>query len=412
MGESQQAVGPAMAADTDGVGHCRRDMFGDFDIDASCLAEHFEEVVDDLVERCPVARSNSGEGYWVFSRQADVRRIGQDWKTFSSASGSFQMVSDRKAPFLLPEESDPPIHTAWRRALNPYFAPAAVSRYEASIRTDANELIDSFIDRGGCEFVAEFGVKLPGWAFFKNILGVPLEDLDMLVQGVHLGSFDIPRRRDEHLGRVYAYLDDYLQQRANEPTRGDIVDLLVEGVTYENGEQAPWADRVSVLMTLTFGGISTSTFVMAAGLHHLATHPEDRIKLLDRPELIPRAVEEFVRVFPAAVGLSRRCTQDVEVAGTQIREGDWVMLLYGAASRDPQAVDRAREIDIERETVVHSAFGVGPHRCLGSNFARLDLRCAFEEWLKRIPEFELAPGFVPEYETGMIRNMKRLDLRL
>jgi cytochrome P450 len=387
-----------------------RDIFGDFDINAECMKDNLENVVEDLLERCPVAHSNVGPGYPVFARQADVRRIGQDWKTFSSASGAFELVNDRQGPLLLPDESDPPKHTAWRRPLNPYFGPAAIGRYEAGIRADANELIDAFIDGGKCDAVAEFAAKLPGWAFFKNILHVPVEDLEMLVDGVHKGTFDLPERRAGHLGRVYAYLDEYLRQRATEPKRGDVVDLLVEGVTYEDGTKSPWEDRVSVLLTLTFGGISTSTFVMAGGLHHLATHVEDRRKLIRRPELSSRAVEEFIRVFPAAVALGRRCTRDVQVAGRQLKAGDWVMLLYGAASRDPEVVERPREIDIERETVVHSAFGVGLHRCLGSNFARLDIRCAIEEWLRRIPNFDVAPGFVPEFDAGVLRNMKRLDL--
>lgn len=257
--------------------------------------------------------------------------------------------------------------------------------------------------------MSEFGAKLPGWAFFKNILGVPVEDLDDLVDGVHRGSFDVPERRAEHFGRVYAYLDNYLRQRAEGPPRGDVVDLIAQGVPYPDG-QSPWEDRVSVLLTLTFGGISTTTLVMACGMHHLATHPEDRERLLADPSLVPRAVEEFVRVFPAAVALGRRCTRDVEVAGRELHEGDWVMMLYGAASRDPEAVERAHEIDITREAVVHSAFGVGPHRCLGSNLARLELRCTFEEWLRRLPQFDVKNGTSPRFETGMIRSMKALEL--
>jgi cytochrome P450 len=408
MSEVDSETASSLGADA--AARYGRDMFNDFDIHDPRFNEHFEEILDDLVERCPVARSKVGEGYWVLSRQKDVRRVGQDWKGFCSGEGTMEMISDRPGPFLLPEESDPPIHTAWRHALTPHLSPRAVKRYEADIRADANTLIDALIDDRTCDFVSQFAAKLPGWAFFKNILGVPTDDLDALVDGVHRGSFDVPERRAAHLGRVYAYLDDYLTARAEEPPHGDVVDVLAAGVTYEDGRFAPWEDRVSVMLTVTFGGISTAGFVMAAGMHHLATHPGDRFKLLENPGLIPGAVEEFVRAFPAAVALGRRCTRDVEIAGTPISAGDWVMLLYGAASRDPQAIDRAQEIDIERGTVVHSAFGVGPHRCLGSNLARLELCCTFEEWLKRIPEFAVTPGFSPEYETGMIRCMKRLDL--
>jgi cytochrome P450 len=173
---------------------------------------------------------------------------------------------------------------------------------------------------------------------------------------------------------------------------------------------APWEHRVSILVDLTFGGIATTTYVMAGAINHLATTPADRETLVNDPELIPRAVEEFVRVFPPVVALGRTCTRDVEVAGTEMKEGEFVLLGYGAASRDPRAVENAAEVDISRDSVLHSAFGVGPHRCIGSNLARLELKCTFEEWLKRIPEFSIKPGTAPVFETGILRTMKDLQL--
>jgi cytochrome P450 len=123
-----------------------------------------------------------------------------------------------------------------------------------------------------------------------------------------------------------------------------------------------------------------------------------------------RAVEEFVRVFPPVVALGRTCTRDVDVAGTQMKAGDFVLLNYAASSRDPRVVQDPTKIDITRESVLHSAFGVGVHRCIGSNLARLELKASFEEWLKRIPNFALKGGMQPTYETGILRVMKQLPL--
>ena len=123
-----------------------------------------------------------------------------------------------------------------------------------------------------------------------------------------------------------------------------------------------------------------------------------------------RSVLGALRVFPPVVALGRTCTRDVEVLGTQMKEGDFVLLGYGAASRDPRVVENPTKIDIGRDTVLHSAFGVGPHRCIGSNLARLELRATFEEWLKRIPDFGIKPGTQPSYETGILRTMKELHL--
>jgi cytochrome P450 len=361
-----------------------RDIFRDFDIDDPAFNENFFDVLDDLVEGCPVARSNVGTGYWLVTRQEDIRRVGQDWKTFSSAKG-YQPNRPDGLPYLYPEESDPPKHTAWRRALNPHLSPKAIDGYDVQIREDCNTLIDRFIDRGECEFISEFGAKLPGWAFFKNVMGVPVDDLDKLVEGVEMGTFA-------------------------QPSRGDMVDTIAAGVEYEPGVPCPWEDRVSVIVDLTFGGIATTTFVMAGAVDFLARHPEQRRWLVENPDAIPRAVEEFVRCFPPVVALGRTCTRDVEVAGTEMKEDDFVMLMYGSANRDPAVVGNPTEIDLNRDSVLHSAFGVGVHRCIGSNLARLELKVTFEELLRRIPEFSIKPGTEPIYETGFLRTMKNLHI--
>jgi cytochrome P450 len=387
-----------------------RDVFNDFDLDAPVFNDRFYEVQDALVAGCPVARSNVGTGYWLVNRQADVRRVGQDWQTFSSAKG-YMPNRPEGLPFLMPEESDPPKHTAWRKVINPFLSPKACEGYEAQIREDVNTLIDRFIDKGKVEFISEFGALLPGWAFFKNVIGIPTEDLDFCVNAVEKGTFaQPPESRAAYFAELFAYLGDFLKKRSEMPPQGDLVDIIVAGVEYENGELAPWADRVSIAVDLTFGGIATTTFVMAGAIHYLATHTAERDMLVDNPENIERAVEEFVRVFPPVVALGRTATRDVEVAGAQIKEGDFVMLNYGAASRDPRVIENPSQIDISRDTSLHSAFGVGPHRCIGSNLARLELRTFLEEWLKRIPDFGMKPGSEPTYETGFLRTMGKLEL--
>lgn len=393
----------------DVTGRFGRDIFNDFDLDAPVFNDRFYEVQDALVAGCPVARSNVGTGYWVVNRQADVRRVGQDWQTFSSAKG-YMPNRPEGLPYLMPEESDPPKHTAWRKVINPWLSPKACEGYAPQIRADANTLIDRFIDDGKVEFISQFGAIMPGWAFFKNVIGVPTEDLDLCVNAVERGTFAPPEERGEHFAKIFSYLGDYLKLRSEQPPQGDLIDVIVKGVEYENGELAPWEDRVSIAVDLTFGGIATTTFVMAGAIHYLATHTAERDMLVDNPEMIERAIEEFVRVFPPVVALGRTATKDVELAGTQIKEGDFVMLNYGAASRDPRVITDPAKIDISRDTSLHSAFGVGPHRCIGSNLARLELKTFLEEWLKRIPDFGMKPGSEPTYETGFLRTMTKLEL--
>ena len=126
--------------------------------------------------------------------------------------------------------------------------------------------------------------------------------------------------------------------------------------------------------------------------------------------MIPQAVEEFIRVFPPIVGLGRTCMKDAEIAGTPIKQGDFVMVVYSAASRDPRVVENPARVDITRKSIVHSTFGVGPHRCVGSNLARIQLKATLEEWLKRISEFSVKPGTSPIYSTAFMRSMHKLEL--
>ncbi|MFC9427006.1 cytochrome P450 [Streptomyces sp. NPDC056987] len=385
-----------------------RDIEKDFDIDDPAFNENFYDVLDTLVARCPVAHSKVGNGYALINRYEDVRRAGQDWQTFSSAKG-FQPNRPAGLPYLYPEESDPPYHDNWRRVLSPYFSPNAVKGFDEQIRADANDLIDSFVDRGECEFISDFASELPGRAFFKNLIGVPVEDLPMLVEAMETGIYGPVDKRAAAFGRALGYLGEFLARRRDEPSRGDLVDVIAAGVE-RDGEPCPWEDRVSVITDLTFGGIATTTFVMAGAMLHLATHPEDRDRLVRDPGLIPNAVEEFARYYPPVVALGRTVTKETEIGGHRFKEGDYVLLNYASASRDPKALDNPAELDIGREDILHTSFGVGPHRCIGSHLARLELRVVLEEFLRRIPDFSVKEGTTQEYETGVLRTMTSLHL--
>ena len=387
-----------------------RDLINDFDLDAPVFNDRFDETLNFMVRKCPVVHSTVGRGYYMINTQDDVRAAAQDWKTFSSAKG-YMPNRPEGLPYLMPEESDPPIHTRWRHKLNPHLSPKTVATYEQAVRDDANELIDRFFEKGECEFISEFGALLPGWAFFKNVLGLPIDDLAMLVNGVEEGTFNPDlHERARYFSEVFNYLEEHLKWRGTQPSRGDLIDTILAGVTYDDGTEAPWEHKVSILVDLTFGGIATTTFVMGSAIHHLATHPDQRQLLLDDPSLVENAIEEYARFYPPVVGLGRTTTRDVEVSGTTIPEGEFVILTYACASRDPRHMEGPEKIDLRREGIPHSTFGVGPHRCIGSNLARVELTATLEEWLRRIPHFTVKEGTEPSYVTGYLRSMRTLHL--
>ncbi|MEO6628715.1 MAG: cytochrome P450, partial [Aquihabitans sp.] len=162
---------------------------------------------------------------------------------------------------------------------------------------------------------------------------------------------------------------------------------------------------------LLIAGIDTTWSAIGASLWHLAHHPEDRRRLIAEPELVPFAVEEFLR-FYAPVTMARIAATDTEIGGCPVAERDWVLLSFPAANRDPEAFERADEFVIDRQRNRHLAFGLGIHRCLGSNLARMELRVAIEEWLKRVPDFELADPEAVRWSTGQVRGPRTLPLRI
>ena len=381
-----------------------------FDIDDPLFATEFEGVLDHLVSRCPVAHSEVGPGYRVFNRYRDVRRCAQDWRTFSSADG-WMLNPPEGNIAILPEDLDPPYHTEWRRALNPFFTAAAAQALEAPARAYAGELVARVQPRGECEFVADFAAQLPGLVLFKHILPVPVDDLPMLFQEIDLYSFGPMEGRAAAFGRVYEYLQRFLAQRAAEPPRGgDIVDVILAGVERE-GAPCSWDDKVHVVLDVVFAGLATTTHAIAGAIYALASDAALREHLQREPERMATAVEETVRLYAPVVAVGRSVRENCEVGGEQLRAGDRIALNYAAASRDPEVCSDPARFDLTRREVVHTAFGVGPHRCLGEHLARLEIRVAVEEFLRRIPRFELAPGTQPSYESGQLRTMKELRLR-
>ena len=383
-----------------------RDYRRDYDLGDPELNQRWDEVVAELHEGggCPVARSEVGEGYWIVNRYDDVVRCAKDWRTFTASSG-FMVNRPEGLPYFAPGEADPPLHAQLRAALDPFLRPTIVRGLHEKIRATANALIDKFITDGQTDVVNSFANPLPQAIFSVELAGMDPADMPYLLKTFSLSG--PMEERGANFARGMAKIEDYLRQRSQEPPRGDIVDALL---AFEHPGYR-WLDKVGTMSQLTIGGIGTTGYVFAGGLHHLATHPDDRRLLLAAPERINRALDEFLRMYMGAPNMARRTTTDVEVAGTQISAGDRVLLSFGAASRDPTVLERPGEVDISRRQIRHLAFGAGNHRCIGVPLARPILKIGFEQFLSRIPDFAVPNGTEPHHETGNTRHMLELPLR-
>lgn len=389
------------------------DYVNDYDMYSPELAHRWDEVVEDLHSSgCPVSRSTIGEGYWITNTHASSTRIAADPERFTSGSG-FMPNRPEDLPRIYPSEADTPIHETVRAAIDGWFRPKAVAAYEDDVRRIAAELIDRVREAGrdgaAVDLVRDFCNPLPGRVFCEAVLQMEVADLAELqhaLEGSLLGS---PEEKGASMTRAFVEMDRYLQERRDGERREDFVqdvlDVEFDGIT--------WTDRVGILANVTLGGVGTTGFVLAAALQYLARHPEAREHLRADPKHIGPAVEEFLRFYAASPHNGRRVMEDTEIDGVLMKQGDYVVMSFGAASRDPAVFECPHQVDLERRGANrHMAFGAGVHRCPGSQLARLQLRIGLAAFLEAFPDFAVDDDFSAEYEIGNTRAIKGLPVRI
>jgi cytochrome P450 len=273
-------------------------------------------------------------------------------------------------------------------------------------------LLDDLLADGATEADAaiQYAQHIPVQVI-TNMLGVPPEDGDRFREFIHRivekpGTYSGTIQPEDTL--MY-YIDQAMEARRGQPPKDDLIGYLME-VEIE-GEKLPPEQIIGTIGLLIIAGIDTTWSAIGASLWHLAKNPQDRQRLLDEPELLPFAIEEFLR-FYAPVTMARIAANDTDVGGCPVKERDWLLLSFPAANRDPEAFERADEFIIDRERNRHVAFGLGVHRCIGSNLARMELTVAVEEWLKRVPQFELSDPETVRWSTGQIRGPRELPIRM
>ena len=387
------------------------DWATDFDHTDEAYAADAPAIWDDLRERCPVAHTDRFGGAWLPTRHDDVSEIAHDTEHFSSNG---VIVSDFRpgipAPigFAPPITSDPPFHEKARRILLPPFSPKAINPLEEPTRAFCAELMDRIVDsdRTVVDAAEDYAQHIPV-RVIAHMLGVPPEDGDRFRVFIHR-ILEKPGQSgpiDEE-DTMINYLETIIEDHREHP-KDDLIGYLLEQEI--DGEPLN-DDHVGGTVALALiAGIDTTWSAIGASLWHLAQHPADRERLIQEPDVMTFAVEEFLRVY-APVTMARIVAEDTEVRGCPMHQGDWVLLPFPAANRDPEFFEDPDEFVIDRRKNRHAAFGLGIHRCLGSNLARLELRVAIEEWLKRVPDFELADPATVRWSTGQVRGPRSLPV--
>ena len=388
------------------------DWTSDFDVlDESYVRDPFPRW-DELRLTCPIARTDRRGRAWLPTTYADVTALAKDVEHFSSSNTSvIDSGEEDENPILTyglpPITSDPPLHTWTRRLLLPWFSHARVATYEPMTRALCGSLIDSHLAAGRADAAADYAQQIPV-RVIGAILGIPEELADTFTGWVR----DVLEFADDALRveRGMFGIGYYLWDRINERREADGDDLLTF-LLHAEVDDGPVDDMVILGMAILtmIAGIDTTWSAIGSSLWHLATHDEDRRRLVDDPGLMDTAVEELLRAY-APVTMARVVTGAVEFGGCPMKKGDKLLLNFPAANRDPSAFDRADEVLLDRQENRHVAFGSGIHRCAGSNLARMELRVALEEWLARVPDFRLADGAEVLWAGGQVRGPRRLDV--
>lgn len=388
-----------------------KDWATDYDVlDPAYVRDPFP-IWDELREQCPIARSERWGGSWLPTTYADVTSIARDVSRFSSREVGVIPPSDGDDGLLPagvpPITADPPEHTWTRRLLLPWFSPNRVLDYEVYTRELCQRLVDGFADAGRADAAVDYAQQIPV-RVIGLVLGVPEELSDTFtgwVRDVLEFAHDAERRTRSRNAAVGYFLTEMEARRGGDGD--DLISVLLR--TEVNGEPVPDGHILGTVALTLIAGVDTTWSAIGSALWHLATHPEDRRRLVAEPELMPTAIEELLRAY-SPVTMARIVTEDTEVAGCPMRAGDRIIMNFPAANRDPSAFPDADTVQIDRLLNRHVAFGAGIHRCAGSNLARMEMRVAVEEWLVRIPEFRLDPAGEVTWAGGQVRGPRTIPV--
>lgn len=393
----------------------------DFDQHSPAYKAGYPALSHELRSKCPVVWSERHGGYWVVTGR---ELIGQMAKRPDLLSNDHDPLGRRRgyggvaipAPvnsqsrggFL---EMDAPDHLAYRQVLNPYLSPSAIERWRPMVKDLARACIDEVIESGSIDFVDDFANIVPA-VLTMGLLGFPLIDWVHYCEPAHAIVYTPPDspgwdRVIELLILMGVRFVDELEQAKASPKAGMLAALV------EAQKKSPDVfNDDEILGTLTLligGGFDTTTALLSNAVHWLSSRPTERARLIDDSTLMDTATEEFLRFVTPAQGGGRTIAADCEIGGHQFREGDRVWMGYALVNRDGEAFPDPDQIVIDRFPNRHAAFGLGVHRCIGSNLARMSFKTMMAEILTRLPDYEVVDEGIVRYEdVGTINGYQHV----
>ena len=399
--------------------HVTDAVFYDFDLfhDSGLVADPHKRIIDLVENAPPVFWTPRNGGHWMLIGHKANFEAARDYEAFSNEMVPHeqlqtilaQMPPDApRIPMAYPINLDPPLHGKYRMPLQGVFSPKTINAIKDSIRELAGEIIDHVVPRGQCEFMSAVAEPLPVKVFL-NMLGMPLDKLPeyrALVKA-HLSEIQPdPSKAMQRLQQVAAIMRDTLIERRDNP-QDDIISMLWQ--VEIDGRPTTLEDLENYGVLLFIAGLDTVMQGMGHGVRRLAEDAALQDELRADPELISDATEEILRRYTFTVP-PRRVAKDLQFQGVEMKEGERAMLFLPAADLDPAEYPEPDRLDIRRDGKAHIAFNAGPHRCLGSHLARVELNVLYEELLARLPPFRLDPARPPRFHGGHVIGVEELNL--
>ena len=391
-----------------------------FDRHTPDYRHHFETITKEMHAGCPLAWSDTYGGHWV---AAGAREVFELARSAEYLSNDHDVNNERRGykgiTIPTPEamiqggflEMDPPEQRHYRQALNPYLSPAAVNRWRPVVDELVRASLNEKIETGRIDFVDDLANVVPA-VLTLAMMGIPMKQWTIYCEPVHAAVYTPPDSPDMARVRhrqIEMYQDMFAQLTAiKENPRPGLIDALARAQI--DGKQPDDMELIGVIALLIGGGFDTTTALTAHSLEWLSEHPAERERLSrDRDTLLDSATEEFLRYYTPAPGDGRTISADCEIAGQQFKEGERIWLSWAMSNRDPAVFPNPHEIDMARTGNRHHSFGLGIHRCIGSNVARMVFKRMLVAVLDRMPDFVCDPAGAEHYETiGVIQGMQHL----
>jgi cytochrome P450 len=386
------------------------DLTTHLDQHSDYFRENVYDVYRQLRPKCPMVHSEKWGGFWAFLEYKDVYDAEQVDEIFSSGAGKEVPPVEGTVPFI-PIDYDPPLVQDYRKIALPFFSPAAAKALEPTFRRLATELIDDFIEAGEADIIEQLTTPLPA-RWILQMLGFDESQWPEWVELIHSTVHELatdPEKSGAAAIQIYTNISAEMARRREHGYRDDLLSTLMQG--HADGKPLDDMQILGYAFLMLLGGMDTTSGLTGNALVRLQEQPELRARLINEPALLPRATVECLRHDTPTQGLPRIVAKDCEFNGQQFTAGERVLLMFAAANRDPKVFDDPDRIDFDRVGNRHLAFGAGPHRCMGSNHARMMFQVMMSEILTRLPDYTISGEIERFADAGSVYAVRRLPIR-